>query len=401
MGGNAFHFLDEDAFPRLPPAVYQRLKSRLFSVIQTLYSHVTVPIEAPEKNEYGDLDFLVFSPKPEAFSSTAERSINVPHEVVKEAIGAHHFIPADGNRTSNFAVPISRGEWSTLGFEREELEVRKKVKDDGEIYYQVDVHVCADKKEWDRIYFYNSYGDLGMIMGLIASNAGLQLGSKGLHYSYPPHPRLLLSDDFDKITRFFGWSMETRNAGFKTRKEIFEWVMTSRFFDPARFRTQGDGIRKVKAQRTMYSDFVECANNLQRASPSPTSERRESTGTTTSARDEALEYFGKKQEVETQICEYGARKRMKDVFNGNTVRSWMLASNWKDVKDTMDSVRARYGGDEGVMKLLEAEGEEVLQKRVLEAFEKLKMEDSTPISISNDTFAFRSEPITISEVVLQ
>lgn len=46
--------------------------------------------------------------------------------------------------------------------------------------YQVDVHVCMDKDEWDRIMFYHSYGDLGMILGVVSRNVGLYLGSKGL-----------------------------------------------------------------------------------------------------------------------------------------------------------------------------------------------------------------------------
>lgn len=55
-------------------------------------------------------------------------------------------------------------------------------------YFQVDVHVCTDKDEWDRIMFCHSYGDLGMILGLIARNVGLSLGSKGLKVC-PPHPQ--------------------------------------------------------------------------------------------------------------------------------------------------------------------------------------------------------------------
>jgi hypothetical protein len=45
---------------------------------------------------------------------------------------------------------------------------------------QVDVHVCSDKSEYDRISFFHSYGDMGMILGLIARNSGLALGLKGL-----------------------------------------------------------------------------------------------------------------------------------------------------------------------------------------------------------------------------
>ncbi|KAK7469212.1 hypothetical protein VKT23_003701 [Stygiomarasmius scandens] len=371
MGGSAFHSLHSDAFPRIPPAVYQKLKSRLYPAIQKLYTLVTVPLEAPEKSDYGDLDFLVCSPKVELpHPETTTPSVNVPHESVKDAIGARHFIPVDGNRTSNFAVPISKGEWAELGLGCEEEEARNKV-DDGEIYYQVDVHVCSDKKELDRIFFFNSYGDLGMIMGLVAANVGLQLGSKGLYYSDPPHARLCLTDDFDEIARFFGWSVKTRNAGFKTRREIFQWVATSHFFNSARFRSHGEGISKVKPQRSMYSDFVEWANKLRGSSASSTDgERKENIA---SARGKALEYFSKKDEVESRWREYEARKRMKATFNGNKVKSWTLSDNWKDVKSVMDKVRERYGGDEGVSKLLEEEGEDILKERVLEAFEKMKI----------------------------
>lgn len=45
---------------------------------------------------------------------------------------------------------------------------------------QVDVNVCADRAEWERIVFFHGYGDLGMILGLIAKNVGLALGEKGL-----------------------------------------------------------------------------------------------------------------------------------------------------------------------------------------------------------------------------
>lgn len=48
---------------------------------------------------------------------------------------------------------------------------------------KVDVHVCEDKTELDRVVFFNSYGDLGMILGLLAANVGLKLGSKGLKVS--------------------------------------------------------------------------------------------------------------------------------------------------------------------------------------------------------------------------
>jgi hypothetical protein len=197
MGGNAFGaVLKASSFPRLPPAVYAALKSRLLPKIQSLYSFVAVPIEAPEKPDYGDLDFVVACPKFEIIPSNGVL-INHTHEVVQETIGARFLNPMDGNRTSNFAVPVAQGEWGQLGHRLDETAKRSDA-EAGEIFYQVrvrmvvpyksdlivdnqvDVNVCTDRAEWERVVFFHGYGDLGMILGLIAKNAGLALGEKGL-----------------------------------------------------------------------------------------------------------------------------------------------------------------------------------------------------------------------------
>jgi hypothetical protein len=175
------------AFPRMPSAVYRNLKAQFYPKLAELYTWVGVPIEAPEKLDHGDLDFLVATPKDQTPS----------HQVIKEILGAEFIIPMEGNRTSNYAVPIPPGEWALFGHSAEEDDKRKEVAD-GQIFYQVrahvqaglhskltpyfqiDIHVCADKDEWDRIMFYHSYGDLGMILGLIGKNAGLLFGAKGL-----------------------------------------------------------------------------------------------------------------------------------------------------------------------------------------------------------------------------
>lgn len=149
MGGKAFGSeLGEDAFPRIPSVTYEKLKSDLEGRLKKLYEYVGTPTEAPEKLDHGDVDFIVEGPKG-----------NISHDETKKALGATYAVVAEGNRTSNYAVPI-------LGLEG--------------MYYQVDVNVCADKEEWDNIMFFHSYGDLGMILGVLARAHGLSLGTKGL-----------------------------------------------------------------------------------------------------------------------------------------------------------------------------------------------------------------------------
>ncbi|KAL9711299.1 hypothetical protein Ac2012v2_005839 [Leucoagaricus gongylophorus] len=196
MGGNAFgSILPSSAFPRLPPNVYHALKTRMWPLLEELYVHVGVPHVAPEKMDHGDLDLIVSLPRrhtiltqssvvlhtSDSESGDSKLPVHVSHEVVAAIIKAKHFNAMDGNRISNYAVPISEGAWAVHGLIEAEAEENAR-KDAGEegIYYQVDVNVCESKAEWDRRLLFSSYGDLGMIMGLIAKNAGLHLSNKGL-----------------------------------------------------------------------------------------------------------------------------------------------------------------------------------------------------------------------------
>ncbi|KAF8073591.1 hypothetical protein FPV67DRAFT_1376021, partial [Lyophyllum atratum] len=386
MGGSAFAtILNPNSFPRMPPTVYAAVKNRLFPQLENLYQHVAVPFEAPEKTSYGDVDFVVAGPKIGIDSAGAEvvgAPVNVAHALVQEAIGARYTNPQEGNRTSNFAVPIAKGGWGLLNHGREEDEARRAVSG-GDIFYQesqllkVDVNVCADKAEFERIVFYHAYGDLGMIMGLVGRNAGLRLGEKGLRIPNSPNPPVELSQSFDDITKFMGWSMDAWKAGFRTKRDVFEWAGSSRFFHPDNFRTHGDGIRKVKAARTMYGEFVEWASDRAALGP-PTETVTDSKLTKEEEwltfRDQTLAYFDKKEEFEALTHERTHRARSKEVFNGTKVRDWAdLGEHWMAVKLIMDTVREKYGGEAGVLKLYDEEGEQGVKRIVLEAKEQLEL----------------------------
>ena len=110
--------------------------------------HVDIPRVAPEKIDHGDLDLIVCLPRWHAIptqSSVINTSdheqrlpVHVSHEVVAATIKAKHLNPMDGNRISNYAVPISEGEWAAYGLAEAKAEDKAR-KDAGEegIFYQV------------------------------------------------------------------------------------------------------------------------------------------------------------------------------------------------------------------------------------------------------------------------
>lgn len=193
----------------------------------------------------------------------------------------------------------------------------------------------------------------------------------------PPHPPVELSQSFNEIMEYMRLEMATWKAGFKTKREVFEWAGSSRFFNPNKFRSHGDGIRKVKPERKMYAEFVEWAK--ERAASTAFSgieavqesdenkEERE-----LKFRDATLIHFKQKEAFDTVTRERFFRARVKEVFRGSKVRDWTnLGDHWKDVKILMDTVRDRVGGEEGIMKILETEGEDGVKKIVLDVKEEV------------------------------
>ncbi|KAF7327843.1 hypothetical protein MKEN_00364100 [Mycena kentingensis (nom. inval.)] len=364
MGGNAFSAtLPTTVFPRIPPKAYHALKLRISAKIKTLYAVVSTPAEAPEKLDHGDLDLLVCEP----FSGN-----EVPHEEVQALLGATYVVPAPGNRTSSYAIRIEQGDWA--GNESEEQQARQ-LAEGQDIFYQVDVHVCADKAEWERIHFFHAYGDLGMILGLLVRTQGLALGTKGLKAPNVPHAPFDLSDSMDEIIAYMGLSMERWRAGFATKREVFEWVATSTFFDPTTFRAESHGIKKVKPGRKMYAEFAVWAV-AQRDDMSMGAARARTLMSREARREHALRRFGKWDEYERIRREDAHRELIKTSWNGTKVREWtgIPVHCWQDVKRLMTEVRAELGGDEGIVLLLEAEGEDALKAAVLRIWEKSQVE---------------------------
>jgi hypothetical protein len=179
---------------------------------------------------------------------------------------------------------------------------------------------------------------------------------------------------------FFGLSMDEWNAGFSTQREVFEWIASSRFFATGRPFTRQDmqrdaRERRIKDDRKMYWEFLEWA--AEREQEMGLAVTRESFDDKT-FHAEALDYFNKRAQFDALVESRVKKQIVKSKFNAAMVAEWTglnVRSRGKDVKRIMDAVRETFGGSEGVVEAVEEEGNEQVEKVVLEVWDKIKAED--------------------------
>ena len=180
MGGNAFsEQLPTAVFPRMSPAFYNSLKARITPRLEALYHLVAVPPEAPGKLDYGDLDVVVCQPKD--IKEGVPLSECVTFAEIEQALGSVHSLPLPGDRTSNFAIPIQQDEVQHFPVSQE--AIREGKLDLAQLYIQVDLHFCEDLGSWESRILFQSYGELGMILGMLAKTVGLTWSVAGLKVS--------------------------------------------------------------------------------------------------------------------------------------------------------------------------------------------------------------------------
>ena len=175
MGGNAFsEKLPTAVFPRMPLAFYNSLKSRIIPRLEALYHIVVVPPEAPGKLDFGDLDVLVCQPRNVKEGISLSECVTL--EEIERALGSVHSIPLTGDRTSNFAIPIQRNEVQEFGIDEEEVDL-------GQLYIQIDLHFCEEEESLRSRSLFQSYGELGMILGVLGKSVGFTWSPGGLKVS--------------------------------------------------------------------------------------------------------------------------------------------------------------------------------------------------------------------------
>lgn len=213
-------------------------------------------------------------------------------------------------------------------------------------YYGLQVDIIVTKPE-DFISScqYFDYNDLGNLIGRVAHKLGLKLGHDGLSYKWrlsDTHvfKEIVLLKDWKDILPVLGYSYERYYEGFNDIEDIYEFVVSSRFFNKAIYqldnRNHTSRVRDKK--RKTYMGFLQWIENYE--------ETEQQLGQKGINKKDFLPYlmlsmpdFGYQyQEIQK---EYDRQEEFKKRFNGDLVKEWTGISG-KDLGNFMKWFKALY-----------------------------------------------------------
>jgi hypothetical protein len=149
MGGHAFPYLFT---PRISLPLYQVMREIAITHLRELYVQVVVPKEAPEKQDFGDADFLVAEPTGGAWPTL---------DLIKRQLGTEH-----GRHSRQLNV-------NTMYF---------ALKAPGrDFWVQVDVAVCPKLSLFGWATFRLEYASVTKNIGSMISPLSLTFDPEGLH----------------------------------------------------------------------------------------------------------------------------------------------------------------------------------------------------------------------------
>lgn len=330
MGGSAFN-VDTHGFvtSRMTKDQYTALSNFILPLLRLYFRIVATPPEVPGKVTYGDLDIMVSKPLDLR-----------PHDAILQlcsnALGSKCKAFIYNVPTSNIAVSIN------------------------DVIVQVDVHVVERDDLWEVDYWMHSWGDMGMIVSSVIKAWGLRLSaSRGLWVDVPDHGVFALSFSIERIATFLGLDWERYLRGFSTMDDIFQWIDGIEINgEKVGVKSKGKLEKRVHNDRPMWVSYWTRGEDTEYA---PSNDERQKVF------QQAIDYFGKRKELEDIMDEIACNRIAKEKFNGKRVMEWTGATG-KKLGELMKELREdrRLGRDE----IVRMEAEEI-QHIVMEYWKRM------------------------------
>lgn len=229
MGGKALKMIYTRRYNREEFYVlYDELKPKLELAFNTIADLV---ISYRSKSTFGDMDILLLN----------SGNMLMPDEINKILIEQFS------------ASQISRNS-TVYSFDYKQL--------------QIDL-IFTPTSNWETSKTFFSYNDLGNLLGKTYHKLGLSFGFSGLRFIYRTNEDRILEEfiitkDFRKTLEFIGLSYERYLEGFETMIDVYDYVISSKYFEPTPFHLENldQKNRKRNAKRANYAAFIEYIEEL-------------------------------------------------------------------------------------------------------------------------------------------
>lgn len=276
MGGNALKNVKTE---RKNLVDYNRIKTE---ILKSLQNHIfcKATYEAPEKDSFGDLDILYVSDSKIDIVDTIKKMFS-PSEIVING-------------------PVISFDYDS---------------------FQIDLIEAKSMEDFEIKMFYFSYGDFGSIIGKIINFYNLKFGEKGLWINIEKSidglslgvnsnigKNIILTSKPNEICDFLGLDYSKWLSGFVTQKQIFDWIISSKYFIKEIFLVNSHFDRLRMKSRIVYINFMKyiCGDEL-----------------TTEAKPErekiqmyAINYFNKNEELDKIVQQTKFNEICKKKYNG-------------------------------------------------------------------------------------
>lgn len=298
MGGNALFETHGLESKRMNVQQYEHLKENVSKFLDNLdvdYRHVKA---YHTKDSFGDLDIVV---------SRGKMSVTKIRQYLK--IGN---LPM----TNELTMPKNVSGISTLvtGF-------------------QIDF-IFVEPEELESAVTYYSYNDIWNLLGKVIKTWDYKLGWQGLLYTYRngTHYKedIVLTYDLYTALNILGLSVDRYLQGFDTHEDMFEYVISSKAFDPSKFALENLNHRnRVRdRKRQTYNLFLQYIEGKEY--PKPQALIR--------PEDRFPHLVG---EIKKRDDMFVDANNAKKIINGNIIRELTGLEDVK-IKKVLETFRARF-----------------------------------------------------------
>ncbi|KAJ3151628.1 hypothetical protein HDU86_006047 [Geranomyces michiganensis] len=298
--------------------------------VSTLYDRVEVPQSVFDKQDFGDLDFLVAGPKV-AEDPTA---LVLQHFHSKERVrsGPVTSMDVDGFQVDLITVPLPAFDyaltfynWNGFGMLRGVLVRSLGLKDGaGGLAAPVYYTPVDETEDYEQLMMQVRAGDVSPAAVVdFAADKSAVMGY------------VVLSLDHERVLRFLDLDVEVCRQGFRTMSDLCKYFTTSKYFMPAAFAKHGAKQRVLQR----FGEFLQ-ESALPPGSAAFSEEEDVKTAERALFRKIAVRHFGKTAQWNALVEKERIRRRYKAAFGADIVRG-ITSLAGRDLQEVMKRIKTK------------------------------------------------------------